>query len=262
MSKLRRAEPAAGDLVAFELRPGVFSMIWIIATSVEDGVRVLVMDGTWRARPTADELAAARPARASGPLIPGYDDVWKGWFRGRVPADFETVGRRRPSAVELAYADKITGTMIFGDAESIRSTLRWRWRWEHERAAVEAESAAAEAKAEQRTAKRRATMTLPKMLRERIFAGWSERCSPRALREMRRIFRDATNDLIALERAGTKRERTTVLRRITTELNDLDDKEGCIETDEREALVARIEELARLVGVTNVNERLTRHRDW
>ena len=53
-----------------------------------------------------------------------------------------------------------------------------------------------------------------------------------------------------------------VLKRIVSELNALDDKEGCIETVEREQIVARIEALAGLVGISNEGEMLTGHRDW
>jgi hypothetical protein len=47
-----------------------------------------------------------------------------------------------------------------------------------------------------------------------------------------------------------------------TELNTLDDREGCIETTEREEVVARVEELASFVGLSNEDEVLTGHRDW
>lgn len=135
-------------------------------------------------------------------------------------------------------------------------------RWKHDRAALEAEYADRQARRDQAEANRRATLTLPKLLRERMFASWGDRWPRRVVTEARRIFRTATKELIALEAGASKRERTGILRRITSELNALDDREGCIETVEREELVARIEELARLVGETNKNERLTGHRDW
>ena len=52
------------------------------------------------------------------------------------------------------------------------------------------------------------------------------------------------------------------MKRVVSELNALDDKEGCIETVEREQIVARIEALAALVGVSNEDEKLTGHRNW
>ena len=256
------ADLRPGDLVAIPLPSGAFGLIWIITASAEYGFHLLVMDGFWPARPTARELRGARPSRSGYPrLPPGYDDVWKGWFDGAMPGDFQVVGRRAPSAIAKAYIANHSGTMIFGSAERLRSTLHGRWRLKHDRPAYEAELAAAQARLEQAAAERRAAMTLPKMLRERIFESWSDHWPPRVVREARRIFRDATKELIRLEGAP-KRERTKVLRRITTELNALDDKEGCIETVEREEIVARIEELARLVGVNNEDEKLTGHRDW
>jgi len=93
-------------------------------------------------------------------------------------------------------------------------------------------------------------------------ANVAEDAAREGLREARRIFHDATRDLITLQAKGTKRQRTAVLKRIVTELNALYDTEGCIETVEREAVILRIEELASLVGVSNEDEKLTGHRDW
>jgi hypothetical protein len=82
------------------------------------------------------------------------------------------------------------------------------------------------------------------------------------VREARRIFRAATADLIALGARAPKAKRAAILKRIVTELNELYDREGCIETVEAGQLVHRIEELAALVGLDNADERLTGHRDW
>ena len=262
MNRLRKPELGPGDLVAIPLPSGLFGLMWIITASAEYGFHLLVMDGFWAARPTAEDVRRAQPARSERQLPPGYDDVWKGWFDGRVPDDFMVVARRAPSAKAKAYIENARGTMIFGTAAAVRDEMHRRWRWKHDRAAIEAELAAAHARREQAAADRRAAMTLPGMLRERIFASWSDRWPPRVVREARRIFRDATKELIALERGGTSRARAKVLRRITTELNALDDRTGCIESVERDEIVARVEELARLVGLTNANEKLTGHRDW
>jgi len=154
------------------------------------------------------------------------------------------------------------GTTVFQGAEHVRAELHTAWRLIHDRPALEVEWARAQEAREQRAAERQRTRTLPKMLREKIFASWSEMWPPRVVREVRRIFRDATRDLIPLQAKGTKRQRTAVLKRIVTELNALYDREGCIETVEREAVIRRIEELAALVGVSNEEEKLTGHRDW
>jgi hypothetical protein len=152
--------------------------------------------------------------------------------------------------------------MVFQNGEQCRSTLFQQWRLTYDRPAVEAEWALAEVERQNRAEERRRTLTLPMMVREPVFASWSEMWPPRVVREARRIFRDATRELIALQEKGTKRQRTAVLKRIVNELNALDDKEGCIETVEREQIVARIEALAALVGLSNEDEKLTGHRDW
>jgi hypothetical protein len=258
MSK-RLARLGANDLVAVPLSNGCFALIWILEADPERNVTFLVMDGFWSALPDALAVAAARPSKSSSPdLLPGYDDVWKGWFRGVVPSDFTVVGQRAPSKKERGYAKNVSGTMVFGTAKRLRDELFRTWRLTHDRKAVEAEWAAAEARREKRDTERREAMTLTKMLREPFLGRGSARGPAR---EAQRIFRNATKELIKLE-SGTKRERTAVLKRITTDLNKLDDKHGFIETEEREQIVARIEELAALVGISNRDERLTGHRDW
>jgi hypothetical protein len=154
------------------------------------------------------------------------------------------------------------GTLIYQGGEDVRAQLLNHWRVKNDGPALEAERAAGRAKDEQRELARRKALSLPKMRDAKPFASWSKKWPARAVKQVRRIFRDATRDLIKLQRKGTARQRTVVLKRITSELNKLYDKEGCIETVEAEQLVARIEELAGLVGTSNEGERLTGHRDW
>ena len=194
-------------------------------------------------------------------LLPGREDVAKGCFVGPVPEDFAVVGRRALSPAEQVLT-RSEGTTIFQNAEHVRAFLYEHWRSLHDRDALQAERALASATYEKRKAERRQARTLPRMLRERPLAHWSEHWPTRVVREAHRIFRDATRDLLELGDGGGKRARVAVLKRIVTELNALDDTEGCIETSEREELVARIEALAALVGVTNDDEALTGHRDW
>lgn len=261
-SRAGRARLVAGDRVAVPIANGRFALIWILEADLDRNVTFLVMDGFWDVLPDASIAAAARPSKASREdLLPGYDDVWKGWFRGVVPADFAVVGRRAPSRREIGYAKNLSGTMVFGTAKRLRDELASSWRSKHDRPRVEAEWAAADAAREKREARRRKSMTLAKLLRQPLFKRGSARGASEAVREAHRIFRDATKELIGLA-SGTKRERTKVLKRITTELNTLDDQMGFIETVEREQIVARIEELATLVGLSNRDEALTGHRDW
>ena len=258
----RPPAPRAGDIIALPLANGRFALVWMI-TCDENGSSFLVLEDVLASLPSAPEALAMRPARPPNPhLLPGYDDVWKGWFDGDLPADFRVVGNRLVTSRERRWIENYSGTMIFGTAERLRTELLKSWRWEHERAAMEAETAAAQAAGEARAAKRRASLTLEKMARERIFAGWAHHRPASVVREARRIFRDATNELIALERDGTARERAHVLERITTEFNALYDATGCIESVERDQIIARVEELAARVGLENGDEKLTGHRDW
>lgn len=166
------------------------------------------------------------------------------------------------SEAELDCVREPSGTMIFGDGERLRDTLFTDWRLAHEPDALRAEWAARERAQQQRNEDRRARLTLRTMLREKAFPSWEEQWPRSVVRKVRRIFRDATEALIALEEHGTRARRAKVLNGIVSALNALDVTEGFMETPEREQAVARIEELAMLVGLSNENEALTGHRDW
>ncbi len=256
-----------GALVSVPLPSGRFAAVWIteVLASLErrgkPQIGFFVLAVTWSARPAAAELRAAKIARATSPRLPGVADVWKGCFWGAIPADFDAPATKTLSAKQRALAEEASGTMVFQSAEHVRAELHRNWRLEHDRDALFAEYDRAAAAREERAEARRAKTTLPRMARERPFAHWASRCSARVLREVRRIFREATLELVEHEGA-TKRKREAIVRRIVTELNALYDHEGFIETPEREELVARIEELAGLAKISNDDERLTGHRDW
>jgi len=259
-----------GSLVIVPLPNGTTRVLWMLEVATYEGLapyggkryfRFLVMEGTLPESPGNDELAALHVAASPGGAFPGRANVWKGWFCGDLPDDFRVVGARA-SPQEHDSLRAAQGTMVFQGAEDVRAELYKSWRMIHDRPALEAEWARAREAREERQRERQRTRTLPKMLREKAFVSWSEMWPPRVVREARRIFHDATRDLITLQAKGTKRQRTAVLKRIVTKLNALYDTEGCIETVEREAVILRIEELASLVGVSNEDEKLTGHRDW
>ncbi|HEY2366116.1 MAG TPA: hypothetical protein VGH87_07020 [Polyangiaceae bacterium] len=246
---MKRAKASEGDLVAVPLPNGVSALVWMIEISGRNHT-FLVMD-----TPT-------RPAKADSSRLPDEDDVWKGWFDGECPSDFVVVGHRALSARARGYASNYSGTMVFGDPERLRAELHQAWRLVHDRPALEAEWAVADQARQKRKTARKSTLTLAKLSRERAFARWDEYLPRNVVREVRTIFRDAAKELRALEKCGTKRQRVAALRRIVTRLNAYDDDKGFIESVERDQIIARIEELAALVGLTNEREVLTRHRDW
>lgn len=251
----------AGSLVGVPLPNGAWAALWMLESSAAPrSSTFFVLEGFWPKAPSATELARAKVAHARGTPLPGCDGRWKGWFQRAPPKDFVLVGRRAVSAKERAAAEEASGTMIFQNGEHLRTTLFVEWRMRHDRKALEAEWARAEAKRAKKSDARRRDLTLARLLREKAFpqAWWS----PPAVREVRRVFREATRALVDLEERGTPRQRTAVLKGVVTALNELDDHEGFIETEAREMFVERIEELARLVGLNNDDEKLTGHRDW
>jgi hypothetical protein len=221
----------------------------------------LVLDGFWRSPPDAPKLLPLAPM--TGPY--SDEDEWKAWFKGPWPSDFVVVGRRTLTRAERALAVD-SGTMVFQSAKDFADELFQQWRWLNEREALEAEESRARARREvkQREEARagRKGLSLARMARERPFHDWSEHWPRSVVVEARRIFRQATRDLMALERDAGREERASVLRRIVDEFNALDARRGCIETGEREQIIDRIEELASLVGLKNTREALTGHRDW
>lgn len=141
--------------------------------------------------------------------------------------------------------------------------MRYRERHDADALRTEREQRAREAEAEaaRREAERRASTTLETLLAEKPFASWRDHWGPRIVKLMRETFAVATRELIAA-RAGSPSEKRAVLVRLVRTLNDIEDREGCIETGEREELVERIEEMARLVGLDNADEAITGTRSW
>jgi hypothetical protein len=253
-----------GSLLVVPLPNASYSVIWILEAGTYEASGYfcfLIMAGFLRAIPEQQELADLQPAESPGGPFPGRANVWKGCFFGDMPKDFAVVGERPLPPTEHPFFAE-GGTMVFQGGEDTRAQLYLSWRLLYDRPTLEAEWARADAARQKRAAERRAKQTLPQMLRERVFPRWAERWQAPFVREARKIFREATRELIALQATGTKRQRTAVLKRIVTQLNALDDKAGCIETVEREEIVARIDALAALVGLSNEGETLTGHRDW
>lgn len=257
-----------GSLLAIPMPNGLYAAAWVLGLAepfrigrklVENLVSFLVLDGHWDASPTAAQLSRARAATPAGSR--DATAKWKGCFWGALPADFVVPGAKAPTKAELELAAEASGTMVFQNAEHLRSVLFLHWRLDHDRAAVEEEWRLAEAARSARIAERRASTTLPEMLKEKPFAHWREHWPVSVVRRAHAIFGEATKALLALE-PGTKRQKTSVLKGIVTQFNALYDETGCIETGEASEVIARVEQLARLVGLSNDDEALTGHRDW
>ena len=152
--------------------------------------------------------------------------------------------------------------MIFQNARHFARTLSDQWRWLHDHAAYQRELHTRAARLEQARAQRTADLSLESMAKETFFATWAGRWPDDRLAEARKIFTDATLKLVALEGRGTLRSRSAILRKIVDAFNALDNTTGLVESVERDAIIARIDELASCVGLDNAGERLTRRRTW
>lgn len=259
---------AIGTVLGIPMPNGLFAAVWVLDLTepfrmgrklVENLVGFIVLEGHWDAVPTQREVLIAGPATL-GPSHHATNE-WKGCFFGPTPGDFVVVGTKPPTQEALALVAESSGTMVFQNAEHLRSELYSHWRLKHDRAAVEEEWRQAEVARKARDAERRAKMTLPEMLKEKPFGDWREQWGLSVVRKARGIFNEATQALIALN-GGTEQEKTAILKAITTQFNGLYDQTGCIETGEANEIVNRVEELATIVGVSNDGEALTGHRDW
>lgn len=247
---LRRGWFGAGRVISARpgRRPRDFSYVF------------LVLDGFWRIAPEAHTLAACAPM--AGPFR--EESAWKGWFKGTWPSGFKILTATELTPAEREHAADESGTMVFQSPDHFAQVLLEQWRWRHDRDAFMKAQDEAVARHASKASARREGLTLEHMARERPFSHWGEHWPKTVVAAARKTFADATRALMKIKgrsaRARTQRE--AVLRGIVDTFNELEARHECIETTEREEVVARIEELARLAGVTNAKERLTGHRDW
>jgi hypothetical protein len=153
--------------------------------------------------------------------------------------------------------------MVFQSPEEFREHLFERWRWIFDEEALRAEREERRLRYEESERWRRRNRSLSQMMRERPFAHWIEMWPRRVVNEAHQIIRDATRQLVELQETnGSTDDSARVLRDIVDKFNDLDDRTGCIETQEAGEIVERIEELAAKVNLDNEDEVLTGHRTW
>lgn len=229
-----------------------------------DSQILLVLDGFWDHLPTQGEVADAglMPHLPRGFKQTLYEDVFKGWFEGVAAIDFTPILHRDLTPYESSLAEP-RGTMVFQSPEHFRQHLFERWRWIFDEEALIAEREQRRLRFEEGERWRRRNRPLSQMMRERPFAHWIEMWPRSVVNEAHRILRDATRQLIELQKAKRSAEDCErVLRSIVDRFNDLYERTGCIETQEAGEIVDRIEELAAKVGLDNEDESLTGHRDW
>ncbi len=234
----------------------------IRAIEVGVGQTFIAQNRWWKTAPSMEEISACVPLQsASG-------DIFKGWFKQDLPANFCLASSSTLTDNEKRHC-RPEGTSVFQSPEEFMAYLYLDLCRNFDRnafvAEIENRKKESEARlklAEARRQKRRQRLTLADFAQEKHFAKWSKMWPRRVVSMARTIFRDAALQLIELGEKPNKSKCRTILKRIVSKFNELERDEKCIETEEREEVVAKVQELAELVGLDNKDERLTGHRDW
>lgn len=158
---------------------------------------------------------------------------------------------------------------LFTTWNDIADDIHAEWRWAHDREAFEKEvrdhEALTQAKMHQahtKHAARRQALTLASILRSHHFSSWKRLWGKQVALAAEEIYLDGARQLQALGPTPDAEISRAIIRKLIDRFNELESKEGCIETEEREEVMEKVEDLARIVGLGAEVEGLTSDRDW
>jgi len=276
--------PRPGDYLSVKTLPspaqampsGRFAALKIIEVG-ETGFAFAVLDGTWAAPPILRDARCAailkRRAFKTSPNAVIDDDVYRSWWwawRPDLLPEARLLGNDRITDEEdQALRRSISFT---GIAHAATSAER-EWRWRHDRKAFledversKAAHAAAAAAAAQRKRDRFKTLTWDLLLAEDPFPGWGTGSPPHPpevfAAEARAVIHDACRALKDLGPRPHRKAVRVILRRCIDWFNDADARDGVIETEERERILAVVEEMAELAGQGELIGEIDVWRNW
>lgn len=253
-----RERPQSGQIYAFEMKAGtnLHAAFKVIGVS-PDTIAVAVLDGVWTGPPTiekareGDVLLEHRFTLDGRPATFGFTSEW--WDPNELPGQV-LLGQTELSAMEAETAHRILHVWVgcaYAPLSHAMQIADGEWRWAHDREALVAEAeeqqAALRAQAErQRT--RLKGLTLERLLSETPLADWSPSPpfpSPAFTEAARAKLHGACRELQRFGAKPRKGEVRAVLKALVLWLNEADRiAEEVIETEEREALCAALEEIA------------------
>ena len=187
---------------------------------------------------------------------------WQYWIEPP-PSKFKYVGVVEPTAAEARLDPE--NFSKFWDHWPEGILVEWRWR--HDRPALVAafDKTHGGPGAFQRffgTRTRQTQLTLNKLKKATFFSDWKGEVPAAALRESRKLMRDAVEALIRLGPKPTKKSALPIVRRCVEGFNALDEKYEFIMTIEREDILEQIEEVLRVAGLEDTDDWADRWRDW
>jgi hypothetical protein len=282
------AHPEVGHIYAFRTRPfctfspqetGRYAAIKVLGVS-DLLVVVAILDGIWQSRPSlaqaerAGLLTEHRFAHTGRLAVFGaYRKTWdiaEAFTEPRFLGHGRLTGEERARAASILRGDLGTSTAWLTFANH---APEGEWRWTHDREALleevtlrDAKSAREQAEKEARYNERLKGLTLETLLGETPFARWSP--SPPFppedfTKDARAAIHAACRDIQALGDKPRKADVRKVLKRTMEWFNAADEAAGnVIETEEREDIMAVLEEIAHAAKHKALVPEIDDWRDW
>jgi hypothetical protein len=184
-----------------------------------------------------------------------------GWCSDDVPAEAVYIGTIPPSSDEgkLGVNDTL-------DWDYLQLQALMQWEWDHDREGMLVREAAKEERIANEyyasEAKRRKELTLDKLAKHRFLEFWEDPIPQVAIRQGRKLLREAAKELASLGQKPTAKARLEVLRKCIKGFNALDAKHEFIGTAEREDICDDFDLLVNACGLKNRSNLADDWREW
>jgi hypothetical protein len=262
--------PVEGSAFAFPAGDGRFAVCRVLVGATEthpdkrgfDSILIASSDWLGDSVPSVDE-----PAIRS--ILAPTHHAWDGrpnvvWAYDEPPPELVPIGHLGPTGKE-----KKMRCAVHGSWKSVMIQPLLQWRWDHEREAVLAEDAQKEnsalvtRKKEQRVRnKYLESVTLEDLRTHVFFRRWTDYPSAKVIAASRAIMSRTVKDLLVLGSQASEAERMAVLQTCIELFNEIDAKQGWIETIEREAICEEFEAIVHACGLGHYKDLADEWRDW
>ena len=225
----------------------------------KESVRMLCCNWFGPSPPSVDVPELLEPLRRTFGVWGGKPLA--GWCSDDVPSDAVYIGTITPLPEQgkLGIKDGLDWSYL-----QLQALMQWEWDNDREgmiaRAEAEKERVAKEYLASE--AKRRKELTLETLTKHKFLKFWEDPIPSAAVREGRKLLREAAKDLLSLGEKPTVKARLEVLRNCIEGFNVLNAKHGCICTAEREDICDEFDLLVHACGLKNRSNLADEWRDW